>query len=65
LASFIKRQTLAREMLCFLATCVSDIPERRSMTCQGRSKSRPLWRRKRRPGGEDQSLGQSADLKEI
>jgi hypothetical protein len=25
---FIKRQTLARKMPCFFATCVSDIPER-------------------------------------
>jgi hypothetical protein len=25
-ASFIKRQTLAREMACFFATCVNDMP---------------------------------------
>src|ERR1039458_10601454 len=31
-ASFIKRHTLAREIPCFFATCVRDIPERRSST---------------------------------
>jgi len=30
LASFIRRQTLARDILCFLATCVRLMPERRS-----------------------------------
>jgi hypothetical protein len=29
-ASFINRQTDAREMACLLATCVRDKPERRS-----------------------------------
>lgn len=45
--SFIRRQTLAREIPCFLATCVSDIPERRSViTCcrSTSSRARPICR---------------------
>src|SRR6266566_1894626 len=44
---FAMRHTLAREMPCFLATCVSDMPERRSnMTCSRStsSRARPIWR---------------------
>ena len=39
-ASFIRRQTLAREMVCFFATCVRDNPDRRSMTTCFRLTSR-------------------------
>jgi hypothetical protein len=43
-ASFINRQTLAREILCFFATHVSDMPSR--TTCGGRCPVgvRPIWR---------------------
>src|ERR1700735_204352 len=44
-ASFIKRHTDAREILRLLATCDSDIPERRSMTTCSRltsSRARPI-----------------------
>ena len=41
--AFIRRHTLAREMQCFFATCVRDIPERRSrMTCSRFTSSRDL-----------------------
>ncbi len=35
--SFINRHTVALDTLCFLATCVSDIPERRPWTTWSRS----------------------------
>jgi hypothetical protein len=46
-APFIKRHTEALEMLWRLATCVSDIPERRSSTTCSRlisSRARPICR---------------------
>lgn len=45
--SFMRRQTVAREMPCFFAICVSDIPERRSWATCSRSTSsldRPICR---------------------
>src|ERR1700677_1534256 len=47
LASFINLHTDARLIECRLATAVSDIPERRSLTTCSRlisSRARPIWR---------------------
>ena len=47
LASFMSLHTEVREMLCFFATCVSDMPERRSAITRCRSTSsraRPICR---------------------
>jgi TIR domain-containing protein len=65
-ASFIRRQTLAREMLCFFATCVSDMPERRSITICSRltlSRDLPIWRPSRAARRRAARLCEKAEAK--